>query len=158
MAIYVQYEGIEGDATHKGHEKWLDIHSLGFSGGRHISTPTGSAGNREASQAGMSGITITRLLDAATPQIFTEAMTGKTGKKVVIELVTTGDPGETYATYTLTNTLISNYSVATEGDRPVERITLNFTRFEQGIAPFGASNNQAKTIRGSFDIATGKAG
>src|SRR5690242_12923902 len=122
MAIYVKYEGLEGDATHKGHEKWFDVQSLHFGVSRGVSTPTGSAANREASQAAVTEISISRTLDASSPKIFTEAATGKTGKKVVIELVTTGDPGDVYMVYTLTNTLISGYHVSSGGDRPSESI------------------------------------
>lgn len=158
MAIYVKYDGIDGDATHKGHEKWFDVGSLQFGVGRGISTPTGSAANRESSQASVSEVTITRMLDASSPKIFTEAATGKTGKKVVIDLVTTGDPGDTYMTYTLTNTLISGYSVSTGGDRPSESISLNFTKMEHKFIPFDEDNNPKSPIISSYDLATGKAG
>ncbi len=34
MAVYLKYEGIEGEATHENHKKWIDVQSLQFGVGR----------------------------------------------------------------------------------------------------------------------------
>ena len=87
MAIYLKYEGIDGEATHAKHEKWIDIGSLQFGLGRAISTPAGAAANREASEPSVSEVTVTKLLDSASSKLFTESATGAAGKKVEIHLV-----------------------------------------------------------------------
>lgn len=158
MAIYVKYEGIDGDATHEQHKKWLDIGNLTWGVGRGISTPVGSAMNREASEPHVSEVTLTKLMDASSPKFFTEACTGKQGKKVVIHLVTTGSPGDTYAEYTLTNVLVSGYSVSTSGDRPVEQISLNFTKIEVKYVPYDINHKPQAPIIANYDLATTKSG
>lgn len=156
MAIYLKYEGIDGEATHQDHKKWIDIHSLQFGIGRGISSPVGSASNREASEPSVSEITVSKLMDAASPKLFTESATGSTGKEVKIDLVTTGSPGLTYVTYTLTNALVSGYSISSGGDRPSESVSINFTKIEYKFTPNDDKNAQGTPVTVAYDLATAK--
>ncbi|NYZ17600.1 type VI secretion system tube protein Hcp [Azospirillum sp. RWY-5-1] len=156
MAIYVKYEGIDGEATHQEHKKWLDVGSLQWGVGRAISTPSGSTANREASEPSVSEVTITKLMDSSSPKFFTEACTGAIGKTVKIDLVTTGSPGTTYATYTLTNALVSAYSMSSGGDRPSESISISFTKLEFKFTPYDDKNKAGTPTTVSYDISTTK--
>eukprot|EP00913_Durusdinium_trenchii_P010529 g9873.t1 len=84
------------------------------------------------------------------PRDTREACSGRTGKRTVIHLVTTGNPGETYIEYTLTNTLIASYSIDSNGDRPIETIKLNFTKLEVKYTPF--DENQRRLSMSNADI------
>jgi type VI secretion system secreted protein Hcp len=156
MAIYVKYDGIEGEATHETHKKWLDVSSLQFGVGRSITTPSGSTANREASEPAVSEITITKLMDSASPKLFTESCTGAAGKKVQIHLVSTGSPGNTYVEYTLTDALISSYSVSTGGDRPSESVSISFTKLEYKFIPYDGANKAGTPVTVSYDLSTTK--
>jgi type VI secretion system secreted protein Hcp len=158
MALYMKYEGIDGEVTQKDHDKWIEVHSFQFGVGRGISTPTGNAANREASAASVSEVTITKTMDKASPKIFTESATGTGGKKVEFHFVSTGDPGTTFAVYKLSDTLISGYSISSGGDRPTESISLNFTKVEFEMTPHDAANADQTPIRVSYDLATAKSG
>lgn len=156
MAIYIKYEGIDGEATHETHKKWLDVGSMQWGVGRAIATPSGSTSNREASEPSVSEITITKLMDSSSPKFFIESCTGGVGKKVEIHLVTTGNPGNTYASYILTNTLVSSYSMSSGGDRPQESISLSFTKIEYKFIPYDDKNKAGSPIAVSYDISTTK--
>lgn len=158
MAIYLKYDGIDGEATHQDHKKWVDLGSMQFGVGRAISTPAGSASNREASEPSVSEIVITKTFDSSSPKFFTEACTGAAGKTVKIDLVSTGSPGATYTQYTLTNTLVSAYSVSSGGDRPSESISLSFTKIEFKFIPYDDKNKAGSPITVSYDLATTKSG
>jgi type VI secretion system secreted protein Hcp len=159
MAIYLKFGKIEGNVSEKGHEKWLDVHSLQFGIGRGISTPTGNTGNREASLPSVSEVTITRTMDGASAYLM-QAVLGKSKAETAkIDLVETGESeNEVYANYELTNTLISGYSVSSGGDRPSESLTLNFTKVEFSITPRGADNKAGQPIKAIYDISKGVAG
>lgn len=158
MAIYLHYDGIDGEATHQDHKKWIDIGSMQFGIGRGISTAVGASANREASQPSVSEIVITKVMDSASPKLFTESATGAGGKTVKINLVSTGSPGNVYAEYTLTGTLISGYSISSGGDRPSESISLNFTKIEYKFTPYDAANKAGTPVTVSYDLSTGKSG
>jgi len=128
MPIYLQIDGIQGDATHQEHKKWMDIEAIHWNVVRNMNTSAGSAANREASEPTISEVILTKVSDSSSTKLFQEACSGRQGKLATIHLVTTGDPGNTYIQYLLTNTLIASYSVDSSGDRPVETIKLNFTK------------------------------
>jgi type VI secretion system secreted protein Hcp len=158
MAIYVKYDGIDGEATHETHKKWLDVSSLQWGMGRAITTKAGSTSNREASEPSVSEITITKLMDSSSPKFFVESCTGAAGKKVEIHLVTTGSPGNTFAAYTLTNALVSSYSMSSGGDRPSESISISFTKVEYKFTPYDDKNKAGTPIAVSYDLTTTKSG
>ncbi len=157
MAIYVKYGDIKGNATHEEHKDWLDITSMQWGAGRAISTPVGSAFNREASEPSISEITLTKLMDVSSVSLFQEACTGHDGKDCTIHLVSTGKPGRTYAEYKLTNTLVSGYSCSTGGDRPTESISLNFTKIEFKHTAYD-EKGKGTPASAHYDLATTKGG
>ncbi len=156
MPIYLQIEGIQGDATHETHKQWMDIDAIHWDVSRNMNTSAGSTANREASEPTVSEMVLTKVSDASSTKLFQEACSGNTGKKAVIHLVTTGSPGDTYIEYSLTNTLIANYSVDTSGDRPTETIRLNFTKMEVKYIPYDEMNNPKSPMIASYDLTTTK--
>jgi type VI secretion system secreted protein Hcp len=158
MAIYLKMDGIDGDATHEQHKKWITVDSIQWGIGRSISTPTGSTHNREASEPSVSEVTIAKQADVSTPRLFGEACTGKDGKKVVIDFVTTGSPGDTYLQCTLSDTLVSSYSVSSGGDRPSESIGLSFTKLELKYIPYDEKHKPGSPIVVNYDLTSTKSG
>lgn len=156
MPIYLQMDGIEGDATQDQHQNWMDIESMSWNVSRAMNTQAGSTANREASEPVVSEVYLTKVTDKSSTKLFTEAVTGATGKLTTIHLVTTGNPGDTYVEIKLTNTLVSNYSVDTSGDRPVETIALNFTKMEYKYIPHDEQHNAQSPMIASYDLTTTK--
>jgi type VI secretion system secreted protein Hcp len=156
MGIYMDFDGIKGEATQQDHKKWIDVLSLSWGTGRGISTTAGSAQNREASEPTLSDVTIVKQFDAASPKLFTEACAGNQGKTVKIDITTTGSPSVTFCTYTLSNALISSYSVSTSGDRPTESVSISYTKMEFKFTPYDDKNKAGTPTTVSYDLATTK--
>lgn len=155
MAIYLKIDGIPGDATHKGHEKWINVDSLQWGAGRAVSTPVGSAGKREASEPSISEVTMTKSMDTASVKLFQEAVTGA-AKDYKIDFISTGDPGDLYLQIELTNALISGYSISSGGDRPSESINVNFTKVQFKYVDFDQHHKPGTPVIGGYDLATAK--
>ena len=156
MPIYMQIDGIKGDATEEGHKEWLRVDSVQFGVGRAIATPVGAAKDRETSQPSVSDITVSRPQDGASAQLFQEACVGNKGKTVQIDFLTTGDPAETYFTIKLTNTLVANYSLSSGGDKPTEALSLNFTKIEYDYKGSKEDRTAGGQKRAAFDLGLGK--
>src|SRR5215470_3551218 len=113
MPIYLQYDSgkIAGDVTAAGHEKWIEVNSFQWGLGRAISTSTGRVADREASAPCVSEITVSKVLDDATPPLLQEALTGE-GVYAQIDFCKT-DKGklEVYLSYLMENCMLSGYSV-----------------------------------------------
>jgi type VI secretion system secreted protein Hcp len=156
MPIYMKYASIEGDVTAAGHEKWIELNSFQWGVGRGISSPTGGSADRESSAPSVSEITASKAQDVASIKLLNEAYQGE-GEDVTIDFCKT-DKGnlEVYATYILTNCMISGYSVSSGGDRPSESISLNFTKVEFKDVAMGAKNEQGNSATVIYDIAAGK--
>ncbi len=152
MAIYLQYDGIEGEVTAKGHEKWIEIQTLSWGVGRAISTPVGSSAKRESSAPSVSELVLTKQTDKASPKIFAESTVGQ-AKPSVIEFVETGpDFQEVFLRFELTDTLISGYSLSSGGDRPSENLSLNFTKVEMKYTPYNEQHKALSPIPAGYDL------
>ena len=157
MGIYMNFDGIEGEATQQDHKKWIDVLSLSWGVGRGISTVEENNNNREASEPSLSDVTIIKNFDAASPSLFTEATAGNAGKTVKIELTTTGEPSVVTCTYTLSNALISSYSVSTSSERPIESISISYTKLEFKFTPYDEAHKAGAPTTISYDLASAKA-
>ncbi len=161
MPIYMKYEAIKkGESQAKGHEGdkgWIEVQSVQFGASRNIQTPVGQSSKREASAPSISEITITKVQDSTSPLLFQEAVAGK-GSKVNIDFCQTQEGKlETYLELTLTNTMVSGYSVSSAGEnhRPVESISLNFTKIEYKTTPFDDKHVAGTPTSTSYDLAQG---
>lgn len=156
MPIYMKYDGVSGDVTESGHEKWIELSSFQWGVGRGVTSPTGASADRESSAPSVSEIVVTKQSDAATPKLLQESLWGE-GKTVEIDFVKTEKGKLTkYMTYKLTNTLISGYSLSSGGDRPTESLSLNFTKIEFSQTALKADGTAGSPERTQYDLATAK--
>lgn len=132
MPIYLKLEGgeqpITGDATQSEHQGWMDISSLHWNVSRNVSTTVGAAANREASEPNLSEVTLTKTSDSSHAALYQAATTGKQPMTATIDMVNTGNPGKVYCQYVLQNALVSGFQAKSDGDRPAETLTINFTQ------------------------------
>ena len=70
MPIYMKIDGINGEVTAAGYEKWIDVGSLQFGVGRAISTPVGGGSKREAGHPSISEITLSKTFDNSSIELF----------------------------------------------------------------------------------------
>ena len=92
-------------------------------------------------------------MDESSPDLFTEACTGD-GKTVTIDFCKTGQSVETYMQYELENCMISGYSVSSGGDRPVESISLSFTKITMTYTPTTETGELGSPIPAGYDMQT----
>jgi len=157
MAMYMKIDGIDGEATAVGHDKWVDIDSITWGTNRALSSNTGTSQDREGTLANVQDVTITKLMDVTSPAIFQESVVGKS-KTVQFHIAKQGSDGpEVYMEYTLTNAMISGYQVSAAGDsgRPMESLSFNFTKVEMKYTPYDDQHNAGTPVPAGFDSTTG---
>jgi type VI secretion system secreted protein Hcp len=157
MPIYMQFEGVDGDVTAEGHEKWIELGSMHFGIGRAVTSPqTGGSAEREASAPSVSEITLTKNADSASPKLFQQSLFGE-GAKVKIDLVKTDkDKLEPYEQYELEDVLVSGFSVSSAGDRPTESISLNFTKIIFSHVQMKDKNDPGSPEKVGYDLEKAK--
>ena len=160
MAIYMNYnkKAIKGNVTAAGYEDWIELHSMQMGVGRAISMMVGSMANREASQPSISEMSITKPLDNASGGLFKESLTGVEGVEVIIDIVQTGAKQvEKFASYTLSDVLISSYSTsASGGAAPGESLSLSFSKLVADLQGADKTNKNGQNMKVGYDLTTGK--
>lgn len=137
---YLDYEGIKGETTAEKFKNMITVLSMDFNVHREISAYTGTAMDREASATRLGDITITKLQDNASADLFKEATIGK-GKKAVFHITKQGDAIEEIMKIELKDAMISNFGVSVSGDRPVETLTISYTEMTMTVTPTDDKNN-----------------
>ena len=156
MGIYMDFDGIKGEATQEDHKWWIDVLSLTWGTGRSIDTASRDTQNREATEPDLSDVTIIKQFDSASPELFTEACAGNQGKTVKIDITSTGSPSVVFCTYTLSNSVIDGFTVNSSGDRPTESVSISYTKLEFKFTPYDDKLGAGTPTTISYDLATTK--
>ncbi len=154
MAIFMNYEGMTGNATEKNHPEWIECGSLSFSAYRDANTSLGQGG-RQGKNVSVSDITITKRMCAGSPHLFMASVLG-TGKKVKLHITRSGGPGQTnYLEVALENCCVTNYSINSDGASHTEVLTLNFLKVEFKYIPVKEDGSSGTPMPMNLNVATG---
>jgi len=66
MSIFINYDGILGECSDSGHERWMEASNISWGTDRKISSHTSTQGDRESSNAVIHDLLIVRNMDIAT--------------------------------------------------------------------------------------------
>jgi type VI secretion system secreted protein Hcp len=139
--IYMQYEGVPGEASAAGHDKWIEIQSCQFA-------PPPPAVPRAPAPAGVASggpgrLSLTKRADKASP-----LLSPVTAVQIDVSKPTSQNPNA-YLRYELKNVMVSSFS---GGGTPTESLSLNFTKIEfkydeQKVPPKVAAPYKASTVK-----------
>ena len=164
MGIYMRFDNgnpIKGDSTQQdfeGKDGWMNLTSFKWGLDRIFAKDqVGRAFNREAAQATVHPVSVTKDIDASSGALLEAATIDFKGKECEIAFLRTGNPGEKYLHFTLKNTLIKNLKVTGQGDqRPKEDLVLDFTHVDIEVKTLDEANIDGATMHITYDIATGE--
>ena len=130
--MFLKIEGIDGESTDEAHEKWIEIESWGLGFSQNVVTGGKStAGARTAERVNISDLSVVKLLDKASPEIFFACCTGKHIPTVQIEVCRASEKKEKYWEIKMTDVLIASVSPGqSTGSIPMESIAFNPGKIE----------------------------
>jgi type VI secretion system secreted protein Hcp len=130
-AIFIKFpNGIAAETTQSGHEESVAATSVQWGVGRAVSTSFTSSG-RETSTPNFSELVFTKMFDSASNDLALAAVKGTSFDEVTITFrKDTGEDQLDYLVYTLTDVLISSYSMSSGGETPMESLSLNYTKIK----------------------------
>jgi type VI secretion system secreted protein Hcp len=135
MPIYMKFEGIDGEVTATGHEKWIELDSFSFGVTNPSTRATGGAG---AGKASFQDIHIVKHTDAASPKLMLACVSGTTINPVQIDFVK-ADSTTPYLKYVLEDVLVSGFQWGGSQDAndtvPAESVGINFAKIEIDYTP-----------------------
>jgi type VI secretion system secreted protein Hcp len=162
MGIYMKFGEIKGDATQQGFGGWINLHHFEWGLDRKFAgDQVGRAFNREGAQAQIRTCTVSKEADSSSGMILQTATTVFKGQPIEIHFVRTGNPGETYLKFKLTDALIKELDVSSSGgnnERPIETIVIDFTEVEIQTKTLNETNDGEEPMTITYDAATGVGG
>ena len=148
--LFLDLDGLQGPATQKGYEKWIEGASMKFDVARSVAsgstkTATGSAQ--------FSALSLTKSVDVSSPELFLLAANGQVMSEAVVEL--TNPTGDVYLRVVLHDVVVSSYSVsasASEEQASSETIQLTYSRITMEYIVASDDGKGATTVSRTWDI------
>jgi type VI secretion system secreted protein Hcp len=156
---YLQLDGIKGESADARHASWIECTTINWTITQPKSATASTGGGHTAERAELSEISITKLVDLASPMLAQLCACGKTIPKAKLEMQRADGNGEPvkYFEVELENVLIAHIGPHFGGgDFPFESLGLKFSkvrwRYTRQKIGGGASGNTT----GGWDLATNR--
>lgn len=121
---------IDGEATEKGHEKWITLD--GYDGDAAVPVVTsGSGSGTAAGKVQLKPIVVTKPIDKSTPKLFEALVTGRHLPAVQIDFVRPG--GEVFYSVKLKQVLVTDvhqFDLGKSDGQMLEQVSLDFQSIE----------------------------
>ena len=128
MALFIKFDGVDGEAQDKDHKGWSDI--LSFSWGLHKAGAGATGQTRRRGVATVEDVVCTKEYDKSSPKLCEAVCSGKVFPKVEIHNTATyAENRATFLKYELKNVLVTSHNVGASGAGdavPTETMSLNF--------------------------------
>ena len=136
MPIYLKIDGIDGDVTVKGREKWIEV--LSFSWGMTNTGAGAHGGGGGAGKVVMQDFHFVHNVDKASPKLLGAVCDGRHFQSATLAVADSGDPSggdanrdSDFLLAKMEDVLISGVrpggNAATD-DRPMEEVSFNFAK------------------------------
>lgn len=158
LLMYLHVDGVTGPVTDKGFEKTIPVDA--FSLNVTITQQTSGSGGAAGSKVNFSPLQIKTKTSKASPKLFEFAVMGKHIEEVRLSILDDAAKAKgAFAEWILGNVIISRFqtSAAAGGDLPIELVEFSFGSVEYVYKEFDKDSKLTGTIKGSWDISTGKA-
>lgn len=129
MPIYMQIEGIDGDVTEAGFEKWIEVMSFSWGCSTNVRN---IGGGTSAGKVSFADLAFHKRLDPTSPKLFLECARGKHFAKVKLAaLKVERDKLVKYLQYELKDVIISSYQIAgNSGEIPFDAVSISFAELK----------------------------
>lgn len=155
--VYLDLDGIEGEATAKGFEKKIGIFSMSW-GASAATTVGATKGGISASKVSVSSFNMMKQLDSSSVPLFQACCKGEHITTATITFrKQTGDSQEGFLIYTLTDVMVE--SIQTSGssggdDTPTESLSLAFAKMEVEYKKQGKDGKLTAAGQAAWDLTT----
>jgi len=124
---------VEGEATEKGHEKWITL--SGYDGDATAPIASGGTGGGGTGKVQFKPIVVTKPIDTSTPKLFEALVTGRHLPAVQIDFVRAHGAGgdEVFYSVKLEQVIVTDIhqtDAGKAGGHPLEQVALDFQSIE----------------------------
>lgn len=155
--LFLKYGNITGDVTTAGYVGDIELNSFSLSVSRAVSNPTGGSSQRETSAPLFSDAALEAPSSSADVPLFSQALQGEGQNASIFITQTIQGNVVTFAEWDFTNTLIDSFSTASDGDRPEDSLSLNFTKVTYKWSNFDNTGTLIGSESVTYDLTNGLA-
>jgi len=158
MALFIKFDGIDGEVNDKDHKGWTDLQS--FSWGLHKAGAGATGQTRRRGVVTVEDVACTKEYDKSSPKLAEAICLGKVFPKVEIHNTATYGDGAraTYLKYELKNVMVSSMhtSAAGGGDAvPSDSFSLNFEEVKQTYVEYDAKGGKKGNVEMTWKVEEG---
>lgn len=161
MAGFIKFDGVDGESTDKGHEKWSNMFSFSQS---IVKAGAGTGTTRRRGDVVLDDIMVIKQLDKSSPKLAEAVCKGKVFPKVEIDVTAsyTDDAKVTFYRYELKNVQISSYqiggdtSLGGDGSGPTENLSLNFEEIKVTYTECDSAGKKKGNAEYTWKVEEGK--
>lgn len=157
--FYLQIEGVKGESSDDKHRDWIECQTVNWSLSQPKSATASTAGGHTAERCELSEISISKLVDLASPLLAQLCACGKTIPRAKIEMQRADGQGEPvkYFEVELENVLIAHVAPSfAGGDFPIESLGLKFSRVRWKYTKQKIGGGGSGNTAGGWDLATNR--
>ena len=157
--FYLQIDGVKGESTDDKHKDWIECQSVSWSLSQPRSATASTSGGHTAERCELSEISISKLVDLASPLLAQLCACGKTIPKAKIEMQRADGQGEPvkYFEVELENVLIAHVAPSFAGsDFPSESLGLKFSKVRWKYTKQKISGGGSGNTAGGWDASTNR--
>jgi len=154
---YLSIKGIKGESTDAVHKQWIEV--LSFDWGVSQAAGTGGSGAKE--RADFTDLSISKVVDCGSPQIYSYCARGSRLSEVKLEVCTAAGDKENYFTIILREAVVASVQVSdaveTSGTtRPVEQVGFRYAKIQWEYTALSHPGARGGTMKAGWDLGSNK--
>jgi len=158
--MFLKIEGVPGESTDDAHEDWIEVLSFSHGVSQPSSGSLSSGTSRSAERCDHQDFSVIKTLDKASPKLALLCSKGQHIPEVILVLCRSGGDKSKYMEYKMTDVIVSSVgyggSAGTE-ERPVEEVTLNYTKIEWTYTEYDPISGKSKgDVKTYWDVELNK--
>ena len=158
MALFIKFDGVDGECNDRDHKGWSDI--MSFSWGLNKAGAGATGQTRRRGVATVQDVSCTKEYDKASPKLAESICTGKVFPKVEIhDTATYAENRATFLKYELKQVLVTSHQVSAAGGGdavPLESFSLNFEEIKQTYVEYDAKCSKKGNVEMTWKVEEGE--
>ena len=148
--FYLKIDGIEGESEDSKHAKEIEV--LSWSWGESQSGTFASGGGGGGGKVAMNDFNFLALTSKASPKLILACAEGQHIKSAVFSARKAGGGQQDYLKITMSDIIVSSYSVSAGSEIPTEGVSLNFAKIEVEYKPQKKDGSLDAPVKIGYDL------
>lgn len=153
MDVYLKIQGVDGEATQKGYENWIQLDTWNW--GSSTMGAADRGGGLVGGKVSMQDFHFTKVTDKSSPKLFQSCCEGKVFDRILLKMVRM--PGnQVVMDFTLFNCIITSFQTgggAGDSGTPSESGALNFSKVDFKFSALKEDGTLEGMVQAGWDMA-----